>query len=125
MYARSVKTLTLLIALLGVGELVSAVIIWKENYADAEPAFAVLFAVIFGGCAALLRLRKVVAGTVLATVLCLFEVVSFPSWTRHNALDWVYQATFAAIATAGLVTSVAVMVGRRRALAGSPGPSAR
>jgi len=59
------KLTTVLTALAGalcLGELVSALIIWKENYADAVPAFAVVFGVLFLIGAGLLRGGRVTAG---------------------------------------------------------------
>jgi hypothetical protein len=50
----------------------------------------------------------------LAGLLCLFEVVSFAGWTRHNALDWVYQATFALLFSAGVIAVITVLAGRIR-----------
>ena len=91
MSARPLRLLTLLSAVLVVGELISAVIIAAEHYHDAQPVFAVVFAVLFGIGFWLLRSGRVGLGNVVVGVLCLFEIVSFPGWQRHNALDWVFQ----------------------------------
>jgi Zn-dependent protease with chaperone function len=114
MRGRTLTTLTILSATLAVGELISAVSIAVENYHDAQPAFAVVFAVLFAIGWWLLRRRHITGGVVLLAVLCLFEVVSYPSWQRHNAYDWISQTVYAAIALAGLGTAVVLFVSRRR-----------
>jgi hypothetical protein len=113
MHTRTVTVLTAIAVALGVAELGSSVIIWREAYPDSLPAAAVVFAALFLTGAWLLRSSRVVAGTVLVGVLCLFELVSFPGWTRHGALDWVYQIGCAALSLAGLAFAVAVLVNRR------------
>jgi hypothetical protein len=114
------KLTTVLTALAGalcLGELVSALIIWKENYADAVPAFAVVFGVLFLIGAGLLRGGRVTAGSIFVGLLCLFELITFPSWTRHGALDWAYQLSYAALALACLATAITVLVSRHRSSA--------
>jgi uncharacterized membrane protein len=125
MSQRIVRTLVVLTAALAVGELVSAVIIWREAYPDAAPVAAALFAIPFVVATLLLISHRVVAGTVVAGLFSLFEAVQFPGWTRHSVLDAVYQSAYAALAIAVLMVSVAVLVTRRRAVAGQghPGPS--
>jgi ABC-type antimicrobial peptide transport system permease subunit len=109
-----------------VGELVSAVIIWHEAYADAAPVAAALFAIPFVVATVLLVSHRVVAGAVVAGLFSLFEAVQFPGWTRHNLLDAIYQSAYAALAIGVLIVSVAVIVARRRAALthGHPGPTA-
>ena len=126
MSQRIVRTLIVLTAALAVGELVSAVIIWREAYPDAAPVAAALFAIPFVVATLLLISHRVVAGTVVAGLFSLFEVVQFPGWTRHSVLDAIYQSAYAALAIAVLIASVAVLVTRRRAVAGQghPGPTA-
>jgi hypothetical protein len=119
MSSRSLTTLTVLSAVLAVGEFVSAVIIAVESYRDSFAAGAVIFGILFLVGTWLLRTGKVTAGAVLVGVLCLFEVVSFPSFQRHNALDWVYQSVYAVVALIALGTAVALLVTRRRSEGGT------
>jgi hypothetical protein len=125
MSQRIFRTLIALGSALAVGELVSAVIIWREAYADAAPVAAALFAIPFVVATILLVSRRVVAGAVVAGLFSLFEVVQFPGWTRHSLLDPIYQSAYATLAIALLITSVAVIVARRRAMVGPrhPGPT--
>ena len=122
---RIVRTLTALTAALAVGELISAVIIWREAYADAAPVAAALFAIPFVVATVLLISHRVVAGAVVAGLFSLFEAVQFPGWTRHTMLDAIYQSGYAVLAIAVLIMSVAVIVTRRRAMVGHgrPGPT--
>jgi hypothetical protein len=111
------RTLTVLTAITGalaVGEFGSAVIIWLENYPGSFWPAAIVFGGLFLLAAWLLRSGRVTAGAVLAGLLCLFEVVSFAGWTRHNALDWVYQTIFALLSVAGLIAGIAVLAARIR-----------
>jgi len=114
MNGRKLTVLSAITGILALGEFGSAVIIWLENYPGSFWPAAVAFGVFFLLAAWLLRSGRVVAGAVFAGVLCLFEVVSFAGWTRHNTLDWVYQITFALVSLAGLITVIAVLAGRIR-----------
>ena len=114
MNGRKLSVLTAITGVLAVGEFGSAVIIWLENYAGSIWPAAVVFGGLFLLATWLLRSGRVTAGAVLAGLLCLFEVVSFAGWTRHNALDWAYQTTFALLSAAGLITAIAVLAGRIR-----------
>lgn len=116
MHTRILNVLTALAVFLGFGEFASAVIIKVEAYPDSFPAAAVVFGCLFLVGAWLLRGSRVTAGTVLVGILFLFEVVSFPGWTRHNALDWTSQIGFAVVSLAGLVTAIALLVSNRRSL---------
>ncbi|MGH8961419.1 MAG: hypothetical protein ACRDWT_09455 [Jatrophihabitantaceae bacterium] len=80
----NIRTLVVLAAALCLGELGSAVIIWRENYPDAQPWFAVVFAALFLTGSALIRAGRVTGGAILVGVLCLFELVTFPGWTRRG-----------------------------------------
>lgn len=113
----NIRTLVVLAGALCLGEIGSAVIIWRENYPDAQPWFAVVFAALFLTGAALVRSGRVAGGAILVGVLCLFELVTFPGWTRRGVLDWAYQFGYAALALAGLVTTIAVLVSRQRSSA--------
>lgn len=117
MSGRRLVTLTLLSAVLAAGEFLSAVIIALEDYPDGQPAFAVAFGCLFLVCLLLLRSGRISGGAVMTGVLCLFEVVSFPGWQRHNALDWTFQVVYAALAATGLALAILVFVSRRRASA--------
>ena len=112
MSTRLTRTLLALTAALAVGEFVSAVIIWRENYPDAEPWFAVLFGALFLVALWLIRSGRVAAGSVLAGVLFLFEVVSFPTWQKHGAVDWATDTVYAVLSLAGLLTAIAVLASR-------------
>jgi len=114
MNRRKLSVLTAITGGLAVGEFGSAVIIWLENYPGSFWPAAIVFGVLFLLAAWLLRSGRVTAGAVLAGLLCLFEVVSFAGWTRHNALDWVYQTVFALLSAAGLIAVIAVLADRIR-----------
>ena len=114
MNARKLQVLTVIAAILAVGELGSAVLIWRENYPGSLPWAAVVFAAFFGIATWLLRSGRVTAGAVFAGLLCLFEVVEYPSWARHSTWDWVTGSAFAVVALAGLVTAIVVLAGRLR-----------
>lgn len=114
MSARLPTFLTVLAAVLAVGEFVSAIVITVEHYPDSQPAWAVVFGMLFLIVALLLRSRRTVPGTLMALVLCLFEVVEYPAWTRHNTFDWVSQTIFAILALTGLAVAIALLVTRWR-----------
>lgn len=114
MNGRKLTVLTAITGVLALGEFGSAVIILLENYPGSFWPAAVAFGVFFVLATWLLRSGRVTAGAVLAGLLCLFEVVSFAGWTRHNPLDWVYQITFALLSLAGLITVIAVLADRIR-----------
>ena len=109
----NIRTLFVLAGALSLGEIGSAVVIWKENYPDAQPLFAVVFAALFLVAALLVRSGRV-GGAILVGALCVFELISFPSWTRHSAFDWASQSVYAALALAGLLTAIAVLVSGQR-----------
>jgi hypothetical protein len=117
MNGRKVTVLTSLGGVLALGEFGSAVIIWLEKYPDSLPAAAVVFGLFFLLGAWLLRSGRVTAGTIFVGLLCLFEVVSFPGWTRRGALDWAYQGTFALVSLAGLIAAITVLTSRIRSSA--------
>ena len=76
--------------------------------------FAVAFGVFFLIAAWLLRSGRITAGAVFAGILCLFEVLSYPSWYKHGALDWTYDTAFALVSLAGLIGAITVLAGRLR-----------
>lgn len=112
MSTRLTPTLLALTAALALGEFISAVIIWRENYPDAQPWFAVVFGVLFLGALWLVRSGRVLGGATLAGLMFLFEVVTFPTWQRYNALDWATQIFFAVLSLAGGLTAIAVLASR-------------
>jgi hypothetical protein len=116
MNGSKLKALTAIAGVLALGEFGSAVMIWLENYDGrrADAVFAVAFGMFFLLATWLLRSGRVTAGAIFAGVLCLFEVVSFSGWTRHGALDWTYQTTFAVVSLAGLIGAITVLAGRLR-----------
>jgi hypothetical protein len=101
-----------LTAALVLAEAISAVVIWQEAYADSQPMFAVGFGVLYALAFWLQRSGRVVAGASLAGALALFEVVTFPTWQRFNALDWTTQIISAGVALIGFVVAVAVVGAR-------------
>jgi len=124
MNARKLTFLTALTGTLALAEFGSAVIIGlgKDPWGSS---FAVLFGGFFLLATWLLRSGRVGAGAILTGILCLFEVIEFPSWHKHDVLDWVYQSAVALVALAGLIAVIAVLTARFRrrtvAEAASPG----
>jgi|SRR5580704_8750526 hypothetical protein len=113
MNGSKVTTLTALTAVLAIGEFGSAV----EIALGRDPwgaGFAVIFAGFFLFATWLLRSARVVAGAVLVGVLCLFEIIEFPSWHKHGALDWATDSVFAVVSLAALVTVIVVLASRLR-----------
>ncbi|MDQ1615123.1 MAG: hypothetical protein QOJ60_1062 [Actinomycetota bacterium] len=99
---------------LAVMEVLSSISIAVESYADAEPLFAVLFAGLFLVAALLARRGHLTSAAALLAVLCLFEIVSAPTWTRHNAYDAVSDVVAVALSVGGLVVAVRSLVPPRR-----------
>jgi hypothetical protein len=102
--------------LLAIGEFISAVIIGlgKAGSDTAGWPFAVVFGVLFLLAAGLLRGRRSTAGAVLAGLLCLFEILNYPSWYKHGALDWTVDTVFVIVAVAGLIGVIVALAGRIR-----------
>jgi hypothetical protein len=123
MNTRVLTVLTALAGTLALAEFGSAVIIGlgKDPWGSS---FAVLFGGFFLLATWLLRSGRVGAGAIFAGILCLFEVIEFPSWHKHDVLDWVYQSAVALIALAGLIAAIAVLAARlrRRAVAEAARP---
>jgi hypothetical protein len=123
MNTRELTFLTALAGTLALAEFGSAVIIGlgKDPWGSS---FAVLFGGFFLLATWLLRSGRVGAGAILAGLLCLFEVIEFPSWHKHDVLDWVYQSAVALVALAGLIAAIAVLAARlrRRAVAEAAPP---
>ena len=123
MNTRVLTVLTALAGTLALAEFGSAVIIGlgKDPWGSS---FAVLFGGFFLLATWLLRSGRVGAGAIFAGILCLFEVIEFPSWHKHDVLDWVYQSAVALAALAGLIAAIAVLAARlrRRAVAETAPP---
>ena len=109
---RLTTVLLVLITALAVGEFISSIIIWRENYPDSQPWFAVAFGVLFLAALWLVRSGRIAAGAVLSGVLFLFEVISYPSWQKHGAFDVAYDTVYAVLSLAGLLTAIAVLATR-------------
>jgi hypothetical protein len=114
MNGRTLTVLTVIAGVLALGEFGSSVMIWKENYPGSLPLAAVVFGVFFLVAAWLLRSGLGRAGAIVTGLLCLVEVISYPGWQKHGALDWTYDTAFAVVALAGLVAAIMVLAGRLR-----------
>jgi len=123
MNGRTLKVLTVIAGILAVGEFGSSIMIWQENYPGSLPMAAVVFGVFFLIAAWLLRSGRVTAGAIFAGLLCLFEVVAVPGFTRHNVWDWITQIAFGLVSLAGLIAAIMVLAARLRHRGhGLPGP---
>jgi hypothetical protein len=113
---RKLTVLTAVTAILAVGEFASAVQIGvgADGPDRAGWPFGAAFGVFFLVATWLLRGRRITGGAVFAGVLCLFEVLSYPSWYKHSALNWTYDTAFALVSLAGLIGAVTVLAGRLR-----------
>jgi hypothetical protein len=113
MNTRRLTVLTALTALLALGEFGSAVIIGlgKDPWGAG---FAVLFGGLFLLATWLLRSGRITAAAIFAGILCLFEIIEYPSWHKHGTLDWTYQTAYALLSLAGLMGVIVVLAERRR-----------
>jgi hypothetical protein len=93
-----------------IGEFISATYIEVWMY-------ALVFGALFLVAAALVHRGRVIAGSAIATVISLFELVNYPFWAKNNAFDWIFDSVLAAAALATLVTVVWLLATRRRAVA--------
>ncbi len=113
MNSRKLTVLTALTALLALGEFGSAVIIGL-----GKDPWGAGFAVLFGGflllATWLLRSGRITAGVIFAGILCLFEIIEYPSWHKHGTLEWTYQTAYALLSLAGLMSVIFVLAERRR-----------
>lgn len=114
MNGRTLTVLTIIAGILAVGEFGSSIMIWQENYPGSLPLAAVVFGVFFLIAAWLMRSGRVLAGAVFTGILCLFEVVSFPGWQKHGALDWTTDTVFAVVSLVGLIAAIMVLAARLR-----------
>jgi hypothetical protein len=113
MNSRMLTIATALTALLALGEFGSAVIIGL-----GKDPWGAGFSVVFGGlfllATWLLRSGRITAGAIFVGVLCLFEIIEYPSWHKHGTLDWTYDSAFAVLSLAGLMGVIIVLGERRR-----------
>jgi hypothetical protein len=113
MNTRRLTVLTILTALLALGEFGSAVIIGlgKDPWGAG---FAVLFGALFLLATWLLRSGRIAAGAIFAGILCLFEIIEYPSWHKHGTLDWTYQTAYVLLSLVGLMGVIVVLAERSR-----------
>jgi hypothetical protein len=114
MNGRMLTVLTTIAGILAVGEFASSIMIWQENYPGSLPLAAAVFGVFFLIATWLLRSGRVRAGAVFTGLLCLFEVISFPGWQKHGALDWSTDTLFALVSLVGLIAAITVLAARLR-----------
>jgi hypothetical protein len=113
MNSRKLTVLTALTAFLGLAELADSVAIGLGKD-PAGAGFGVAFGVFFLVAAWLLRSRRVTSGAVFSAVLCVFELIEFPSWPKSSVVEWIVQSAFAVLAMAGLITGIVVLAARLR-----------
>ena len=115
MNGRKLTVLTIIAGALALGEFGSAVMIWLEHTGPGPGALlAVFFGVLFLLGAWLLRSGRVTAGTIFVGLLCLVEVAGVPTYTRHNAGDWVFQISYGLVSLAGLIGAISLLASRHR-----------
>jgi len=116
MNGRKLTVLTAITAILALGEFASAVMIGlgADGPEHSGWPFAAAFGAFFLIAAWLLRSGRIAAGAVFAGILCLFEILSYPSWYKHSALNWTYDTAFALVSLAGLIGVITVLAGRLR-----------
>ena len=115
MNSRKLTVLTIIAGVLALGEFGSALMIWLEHTGPAAGALlAVLFGLFFLLGAWLLHSGRLTAGTIFVGLLCLVEVAGVPTYTRHNAGDWVFQISYGLVSLAGLIAAIALLASRRR-----------
>jgi len=115
MNTRKLTVLTAIAGILALGEFGTAVMIGLGEVGKDTVTWpvGVVFGAFFVIVAWLLRSGRITAGAIFAGILCLFEVIEFPSWHKHDVLDWVYQSAVALVALAGLIAAIAVLAARR------------
>jgi hypothetical protein len=113
---RKLAALTVITGVLALGEFASAIQIGLGGDGPGRSGwpFAAAFGVFFVIAAWLLRSGRVIAGAVFAGILCLFEILNYPSWPKHGALDWTTDTAVAVVSLAGLTSVIVVLAGRLR-----------
>lgn len=116
MNTRKLTVLTVVAGILALGEFASAVQIGLGGDGPDRSGwpFGVAFGVFFLIAAWLLRRGRIAAGAIFAGILCLFEILSYPSWYKHSVLNWTYDTVFAVVALVGLIGAITVLAGRLR-----------
>ena len=114
MNGRMLTVLTAIAGILALGEFASSIVIWQDHLPGGLPLGVAVLAVFFLIAAWLLRSGRIRTGAIVAGILCLFEVVNFPSWPRHGALEWTSATAFALVSLAGLITAIVVLAARLR-----------
>jgi hypothetical protein len=114
MNGRMLTVLTAIAGILALGEFASSIVIWQDHLPGGLPQGVAVLAVFFLIAAWLLRSGRVRTGAIVAGILCLFEVINFPGWPKHGALEWTSAAAFALVSLAGLITAIVVLAGRLR-----------
>ena len=107
---RAGNALIVLCLVQAVGEFVTAPMIevWM---------FSLAFGVLFLLAAYLVRRGRVVAGSVVATVLSVFLLANYPFWDKTSAFDWALDTAIAVAAAATLGAVVWALVDRHRRMA--------
>jgi hypothetical protein len=108
------RTLTALAVVLGLANVVAAIVTGIEHVPNSEPVMLALFVIPWLAGAELLRRGRLTAGAIVVGLLSVLDVVSFPGWKRTSALDWATQSVTAALAAVSLAIAVAVLVRRHR-----------
>jgi hypothetical protein len=116
MNGRTLTFLTAITGFLGLGEFGAAVLIGLGEYGPDKSGwpFVAAFGVFFLIAAWLLRSGRVTAGAIVAGLLSLFQILEFPGWYKHGALDWAYDTVVILASLAGLIGVVMVLAGRVR-----------
>lgn len=99
---------------LGLLNPIAALITTVEDTPNAEPVMLTLFVLPWLVAAELVRRGKTVAGAVLAGLLSLLNIVSFPGWTRTSVADWASQIAAGAGAVVCLALAAYVITRRAR-----------
>jgi hypothetical protein len=108
------KILIYLAVGLGLINPLTSIIVAAEHVPNAEPVMLAFFVLPWLVAAEFVRRGKLVAGAIVAGLLSLMNIVSFPGWTRTSALDWTVQMVAATGAAACLALAVTLLVQRTR-----------
>jgi hypothetical protein len=116
MNGRKLTVLAVITTILALGNFAAAVQIGVgiDGPDHSGWPFVAVFGVFFLVAAWLLRSGRVAAGAIFAGILCLFEILHYPSWAKHGALDWTYDTAVAVVALAGLIGAITVLAARLR-----------
>jgi hypothetical protein len=95
------RLLVALAVLLGLAEFAAAFAI---SFWEAAAVLSALFLV-----AAWWTRRGGIGGPILVGVLCVFELLSYPTLKRNGLAEWITQSAFAVAAAACLIVALAVL----------------